>query len=198
MGWRLSGLITAPVKAAVGRWLQPALLVALAAVSAWCFWTHYRLAAAQRDLASERQAWASASLRAIEQAHERERDMRQQRDTALANLEVTRGQISESERANTALVVRVDRLQGDVRAAVSDARGLRERLAAYAAAPPGDTAAACQARAGTLAAYAADLAAAAAEVGDSAVEIARAAGQAASERDGFAAEVVACVNGWPR
>jgi hypothetical protein len=185
------GLITEPLR----RWLQPALLVALVALSAWCFWTHHRLSSERAAHVATRIGFDQREAKAQADARAREVALRADRDAAVLHLEDARHEIARHRDHNAALAAEVDRLR--TRAADADRR-LRDHLAAYAAGGAADTAAACQARAAALGAYAADVSRAADEIAESAAELAAVAVAAAGERDAYAAEVVACVKAWPR
>lgn len=180
------------------RQLQPLLAVTSLAFLVAAGVQTARLHSAEATLATERLAAASATLRAVEAAHQREGAMRGQRDAALTYLELKDAEAKQLAARNAELVAEIERLRRAVRVAVSDADGLRQRLAAYAAGTAGDPGLTCADRAAGLAAYAADLGRAAAEVAESAGELAEAAQLAARERDATAARLVACVTAWPR
>lgn len=161
-------------------WALAVLLLVAAGVQS------VRLSAAEATLARERQAWAQERLAAamaesetVQEYRRREQELQAQANEAERRLEDERRLVAGRD-ARIALLLR-------------DNRGLREhadRLAAYAAGPPEDSVAACQARASALAAHAAAL-------GDRATSIGILARQAAAERDEFGAQVVACVTAWP-
>lgn len=173
MGWLALGMITEPLR----RLAQPLLLVALALVSAWCFWTHYRLASERAAHARDRAAYAEAAARSEAEARAREAAFSARIIAAQTDLEAAHARIADQDRLITRLRV--------------DARGLRDQLATYAAGPPDDTAAACQARAGALA----DLLAEGAGLVAESVELARTSAVAEAGR---AAEVTTLVEAWPR
>ena len=163
------------------KWLQGRrellLLIVLGCAALLCFIMQYRLnserAAHARDLAAHAQAVARSEA----EARTREAAMAARVIEATQDLEAARASIEAQDRLIARLRV--------------DARGLREQLSAYAIGPPDDTAAACHARAGTLAGLLAEGAGLVAE----GVELARTCAVSDAER---AAEVTVLVNGWPR
>jgi chromosome segregation ATPase len=179
-GWLLTGGIAG-------------LLVAIAAGGAW--WSGHRvgLAKGRAELAAQEAVWTAAHARELEAARADERRMQTAADAAKGALDDALLEINARDARLADLEARVARLQPDAAAA----RELRQHLANYANGARGaaDTLAACQDRAASLAAYAAAGGEVAARILGRAGSLAR---TCARERDGFAAEVIACISGWPR
>ena len=154
--------------------------VAVVALLAGTYWLGRSHEAAGWRLKSAQAAAATERAIALEQARQREIEARWQSTVDQQALELSN--------ARTTINQQADRL----RALSLDSSRLRDQLTAYAAGSPGeDSLTACNARAAALATYAAD-------IGAAASEISIAARQAAVDRDGFAAEVNALINAWPR
>lgn len=175
-------------------WLQPALIVALVALSAWCFWQGHRLDRERQAHRATTALYQAREAAALAAARDRENALRQQVDTARAERDAAHEEIARGNALNTRLLADVARLRADA----ADADRLRDQLAAYAAGGAGDTTAACQARSAALATYAAELSRAADDVAQSAGTVAGVAVAATGERDEFAADLAACVKAWPR
>jgi hypothetical protein len=184
------GIITEPLR----RLAQPILAALAVAFLVAAGVQTWRLHSAQTTLATERQAAAVATLRALEEAHARETDNDTRATKALTELEAARAELRQVAERNAALLVEIRLL----RRTAADADRLREQLAAYAAGRTGDPAATCEDRAASLGAYAAAVSRAADEVAESAVEFAQLAVSAARDRDATAADFVACVKAWPK
>lgn len=149
----------------------------VAVLAAALTWQTFRLHDAQAELADARLEWERITVAALRRAADDTARWQQSAETAQGDLYAARTEIAALDRSITAL-----------RTANS---GLRSQLAGYAAGQPDDTLAACQSRAGTLAALLAE--------GEGLVrahaELARSCARAHDER---AAEVGALLDAWPQ
>lgn len=150
--------------------------VAVAVIAGGAWWHGYSTA---------RDRWEAKLAQANAAARKREQSIMAAVDDARQSLAATKEVIDERNRTISTLTARVRDLSA------SNGR-LRDQLAAYAAS---DTAAACHDRAQALATYAADATAFATGAFERLGAFAR---ECAEERDRFAAEVIACVQSWPR
>jgi hypothetical protein len=146
-------------------------------------------------MAGHRSATAAAEQREQVAAAERQAEQLELMRRMQAQVDQARG---ERDAARQTIAQRDAQLADSARRLADSARGnqrLRHQLAEYAAS--GTAAATCPGRLAHVSAYAADLAEAATRVGVVAARLAETARVAATERDAYAADIVACVSGWP-
>jgi hypothetical protein len=147
------------------------------------------------ELREQRAKAAHERALRIEQAKQKELGDRwaEQVDKVRGERDDARATIEQRDAALAAATRRIaDLSRGNDR--------LRDELEQFARGGPAgtDTVAACQGRAQALAAYSADVAEAAERVVGRTVAVAETARLAAKERDEFAADIIACVAGWPK
>lgn len=187
MGWLALGVLTEPLR----RFLQPALIVALAALSAWCFWTQYRLNSERAAHATTRAEFAQAVATAQAESEQWRARAQKASDDAREQLHARQQQIEQQAARIAALQDRNRRLE-------LDAGGLRDQLAAYAAGQAADSLTACQQRAGILAGLLAEGGALVAEASGLAEQGGRLVAESARAAELSAAERDACVSAWVR
>lgn len=175
----------------IQRYAMVLMGVAMAATLVALIERQFELMAERTARATEQANYNRERADAAEQARTWQAGMFRSYETATRTADERRAALQTRDRTIAALQARIATLSVDV-------GGLRTQLAAYARGDPGDTLAACQARAVALADELGQGAGLVARTGELAKRIAGVARESAVAEAEHAVKVNQCVEAWPR